>query len=155
MPTTQTKIKLNPNVRLWLKALRSGKYEQANGSLRDFPQEWSKEFQDYVKSDKPTYCALGVAMEVAQRHGVPIPERAWSGAYLPKTVVDWLGLKPSNRGVKLNGESVYELNDDAGLSLPEIANQIKLHPQIFGEPRLKAKASVKAGSKTGKKSKKR
>jgi hypothetical protein len=79
---------------LWVKALRSGKYKQGFGKLRDFDS---------------TYCCLGVLCEVAVKQGV-IPEatqvepgskygylRALS--YLPTQVREWAGLDAPNPAV--------------------------------------------------------
>lgn len=144
-----SKLALNQNVKLWLKALRSNKFKQANGVLREPIEVWNQQKQDLdIKGQQ--YCALGVAMAVAEQHGVTIKERDWHTGFLPRSVRDWLGVKSNNRHVKLNGEVVSELNDD-GMGFKEIAKEIENHPQAFGKPRVK---STKIGAKTTKKSKK-
>ena len=118
------KKELNQNVKLWVEALRSGKYNQCRGSLR------TKNRRKY------SYCALGVAMKVAETHGVIIEEHHWDRASLPYSVMDWLGLRRDNFQVKLNSHSVIFLNDTSELDFKEIAKQIELHPTVFETPKL-------------------
>lgn len=89
------------NMRLWVKALRSGDFEQGIGVLR--------------KGDK--YCCLGVACEVAIQAGLPVEVKVsvacgvagcgcaevtcYDGAQsaLPASVMEWLGLDWENPSV--------------------------------------------------------
>ena len=149
---------LNPNVQSWIKALRSDKYQKTEGALRDYEQVWSPEKVTYVTSNKPQYCALGVAMLLAERAGVHITESQWEKGDLPSSVVDWLGVKRGNNAVKLNAVSIPELNDGSWSydrkttdeygdpkekSFKEIAEVIEEHPQVFGKIRWKAKKQAK------------
>lgn len=110
---------------LWVKALRSGKYEQTKGLL----------------ADQDGYCCLGVACEeYRQQTG----EGHWednntfvdeagntSNTSLPKRVMDWLGLADT-AGRHLNAnderETLDTLNDDRGFSFEEIADVIEAEP---------------------------
>lgn len=140
-----TELKLNPNVKLWLKALRSNKYHQITGLLRE------------GKKNYYSYCALGVAMKIAQDHDVRFPQRFWKYSFLPSAVVDWLGLEEGNNDATLNSVSVLNLNDNYE-SFRKIADEIEAHPEAFGSPRykvIKSKAKAKAKAKeSAKKSKK-
>lgn len=131
MPKAKVK-KLNKNVQKWLTALRSGKYEKVTHSLRE-----------EIGQNKFGYCALGVAMKVAEDNGVPIAESAWSRAYLPYEVKNWLGATSSN--ISLNGNSVPDLNDDEGFTFNQIADEIEAHADKFKPevPNGKAKAKAK------------
>lgn len=75
------------NIKKWVDALRSGKYQQIIGRLGS--------------ADKNEYCCLGVACEVALQNGLPIRKGTCdesvtyddSGLHMPQSVVNWLGLK--------------------------------------------------------------
>jgi hypothetical protein len=85
-------------VQLLVDALRSGEFVQGTGGLR----------QHY--SNRPmTYCCLGVATDIALRHGLEVPEIGvgdpsdWSGQpwgqpfqVMCPTVADWYGFKHGN-----------------------------------------------------------
>lgn len=96
------------NIRLWVQALRSGEWEQTKGALGRLEEDEGGE-------KRMKYCCLGVACEVAFRHGVTMTRRdsrhdryatgnldTWAttegdvtfdGSYtiLPWSVQDWLG----------------------------------------------------------------
>lgn len=95
------------NMRLWVAALRSGKFQQGQSALK----------RQYPGDRVPRYCCLGVACEIAMAHGVEMetstlttahysaaePTRTWRfdgtlGA-LPPAVVTWLGLGSSDSTV--------------------------------------------------------
>lgn len=135
MPKTKVK-KLNKNVQKWLTALRSGKYEKVTCALRE-----------EIGSEVFGYCALGVAMKVAEDNGVPIAEAAWGRCFLPNAVKNWLGATSSN--VSLNGNTVVDLNDDEGFTFNQIADEIEAHADKFKPevPNGKAKAKAKAKAK--------
>jgi hypothetical protein len=80
------------NLRLWVAALRSGEYRQTDAALN--------------KDDK-SFCCLGVACEVAMKHGISLKKEpavgqasvtttamAYDGSddYLPTAVRKWLGI---------------------------------------------------------------
>ena len=99
--------------RLWVRALRSGKYGWGTGELRP---------------DKNKYCCLGVLCEVAIKQGIIGKYNPAAGgltAY-PK-VMEWVGLiEPT--GV-FDDSSLADINDDA-LRNPfkKIANLIEKEP---------------------------
>jgi hypothetical protein len=113
-PAAQRK-KLNPNARKWVKALRSGKYEQTTHQL---------------KSDEG-YCCLGVACEVAVSAGVIKGFDGNKGA-LPPKVKQWLGLSTVNgKFSKRRGGYSYLIteNDNHRKSFSEIADIIESQPE--------------------------
>lgn len=88
------------NMRLWVAALRSGKFQQGQNALK----------RQYPGDPVPRHCCLGVACEIAVAHGVNLeisrlttahygtaePTYTWRfngtlGA-LPSAVVAWLGV---------------------------------------------------------------
>lgn len=103
-------------------ALRSGEYPQGRGALR-----WND-----------TYCCLGVACEVAVRHGVIAPAtkgvtvldstRYYYGperdyAYLSKAVMEWFGF--DDRAPQ-HGGFVFAWRNDDGVSQSAIADHFQL-----------------------------
>lgn len=114
---------LNENARLWVEALRSGKYKQGKGRLKF-------EGDDNVLY----YCCLGVACEVYQRNVGDLKEDKdnylfsfdLSQAYLPQKVQEWLSLKTES-GAYLS-DSLTGLNDK-GVSFSEIADVIESEPR--------------------------
>jgi hypothetical protein len=66
---------MNAAAKKWVKALRSGKYEQGKYTLK--------------QGDR--YSCLGVACELAVKAGI-IKKFSGSRAFLPSQVRDWLGL---------------------------------------------------------------
>lgn len=83
------------NMRLWVAALRSGKYPQGRGTLKQ------------ITTDGTVlgYCCMGVMCEVAIEHGVAIDARIvsiadavkkvsfnGSTAFLRGNVIEWLGV---------------------------------------------------------------
>lgn len=105
-------------LKLWVEALRSGKYKQAVSVLRS--------------GDR--FCCLGVACELAVDAGVA--ERSgdgYSDSYgsevgkLPVEVVFWLGLKTSYGEIP-GRKSLIAMND-SGRSFSEIADIIESEPE--------------------------
>lgn len=99
----------------WVKALRSGKYKQTTGQLRD-----------YARYDEgKTYCCLGVLCSITKSKG-------WVGeTVLPKHVVKKVGMKLDRGNGEINDEGWYDkgkclsqLNDN-GMSFKQIANVIE------------------------------
>ena len=105
------------HMKLWLKALRSGEFEQTKNQLRN--------------GSKREFCCLGVACEVYRkatgdglwRKGVFIIDEAGEFSALPNTVRIWLGLDRSNP-VLGTTSTAASLNDD-GVSFYEIADRLE------------------------------
>jgi hypothetical protein len=109
------------NIRLWVNALRSGEYEQTCTQLRD----------------NNGFCCLGVATDVAIKHGVPLKWdedlRIHRGVAnhpyidLPPEVVDWLDIGRSNPQLRtLDGPmKCTTANDDRGMTFDDIADAIE------------------------------
>lgn len=96
--------------REWIEALRSGKYEQGKGSLRD--------------GDK--FCCLGVLCDIAIKHGVTDWKRASFAreSNLPSTqVLKWAGLNAhGGPSVQIfDDATTLVLLNDSGLSFDWIA----------------------------------
>lgn len=120
-------VQLTDAQRAWVDALRSGKYEQAQGALAPLGE-----------NDEPVgFCCLGVACELANAAGVPLrTNRAATfegysrtydddAAVLPTSVREWLGLATSS-GVY--GESMQlTARNDEGVTFAEIADLIEQH----------------------------
>lgn len=120
---------MNPEIKeKWVAALRSGEYEQANGTLHKIEQKDGKEVH--------SYCCLGVLCELAVADGVVEPKRHLGrdvGGYgpnaevwfLPIPVREWAGMDSGDPEVEY-GEYVNlsSLNDVNKLSFTEIADVI-------------------------------
>lgn len=123
------KSKLTKPVQLWLKALRSGKYLQAQMKLKD-----SRMYNPETETcNLVGYCCLGVACEVAKQQGVIKDFRGRQGL-LPVVVRDWLGLSTTSGEFESEGEfsgydSLVYLNDEKELSFKQIANVIERQPK--------------------------
>lgn len=104
------------NMRLVVAALRSGKYPQGTGMLKQ------------VTSDGTVlgYCCMGVMCEVAMEHGVVIPTRLisvtgsvsevsfdGSTAFLRRNVLDWLGVGDNG---ELDRDLVIGMDGDEKIS---------------------------------------
>lgn len=92
--------------KMWIKALRSGEFEQAFLGLRD------------LESGDVRYCCLGVLCELHRAHSKD-PQRWRDDSYagmcgtLPAEVMDWAGLDDDNPSVPLGqGNTLAGLNDD-------------------------------------------
>lgn len=111
----------------WVAALRSGKYTQGHG---------------YLRNEHNNFCCLGVLCEVAVKHEIiPEPHQshelgAWhygpgasDDVYLPDAVKEWAALDQRNPTVLLGEQDVLklaELNDD-GEPFDAIADLIEEH----------------------------
>ena len=107
--------------KLWVKALRSGKYKQTQGQLRD-PHLYN--FNDSSEEAYTGFCCLGVLCDLAIKDGgmAPWDERRGpsSGAgSLQPTVMKWMGMDQAMQ------DHLIELNDDEELSFDEIADVIE------------------------------
>lgn len=110
--------------KLWVEELRSGKYEQAQASLR-------------TEDDK--FCCLGVLCELAVAEGILEPPTLQgfsrdyyyqsdgfkTSTYLPESVQKWAGM--STRAGEFNvNDSLAERNDN-GMDFNGIADLIEKH----------------------------
>lgn len=134
-----SKQKLGPLQRKWLKALRSGKYKQAESALHTFDGKVHR------------FCCLGVACDVlGMTARDPMVEReGWNpielyptefrygkeSTVLPETARRRLAMYHAT-GEKRNGsDALTELND-SGKTFKQIANIIEASPdEFFREPR--------------------
>jgi len=116
-------------MRMWVAALRSGKYFQGTGALN--------------RGDE--YCCLGVACEVAMANGLPVTkdrnvngEIGYDGqtAFLPEVVKEWFGMKYETgefdnpkAGEDYDEPKTLELHElnDEGMPFDEIADVIELN----------------------------
>lgn len=102
---------MEPNkerLRLWAAALRSGEWERCEGQLGI--------------ARTPRRCCLGVACEVAVRHGASVSFDMMRGE-LPLLICEWYGLKALDP--TLDGASATDWNDREHLTFPEIAKLIE------------------------------
>jgi len=127
---------------LWVAALRSGEYPQTMGAL-----------QRTVESYRPVgFCCLGVLTDLAAKAGVcewkfsdgvgGVTEyysdnagiTYFNMAELPKSVMEWAGLKRSDPKVSFEfdddivsgkGASLGQLNDDFKFDFDQIADKIE------------------------------
>lgn len=113
-------MKLTKNQKLWIEALRSGKYKQYRGTLQA----------------DDSFCCLGVACKVAEEHGVEV--KYYDGYTLyghsllhQKPVQEWLGLF-NDHGVPIDhsGVSLTSMNDH-GASFEEIADIVERYPERY------------------------
>ncbi len=115
-----TILPMNPEVKTqWCKALESGEYAQTEGMLHD----------------ATGYCCLGVLCDLyAKQTGAEwVPgegdnlEMYGADESLPSKVMAWAGLKNPNPLVNVGGEieSLATLNDEEGMTFPEIAKYIR------------------------------
>lgn len=129
---------LKPPAKLWVEALRSGKYKQGTGVLHN--------------EDTDAYCPLGVACEVYTQYGgtllketdediddnyAQIACTAYEDEiyFLPERVRDWLGLSSSeghyNKGHGWNKPPYVSLvshNDENKYTFAQIADLIEAEP---------------------------
>lgn len=118
---------MNPEAKkIWVDALRSGRYEQARAFLK------------LPKGDKWGYCCLGVLCEEAIKAGVKVEAREaedphgevcvvfnGNSTVLPSAVYQWAGLGEPNPMIGGNTASYH--NDHAGRDFNEIADLIDEH----------------------------
>jgi hypothetical protein len=98
---------MNPKVKArWLRALRSGKFKQCRGVLRQ----------------GDTFCCLGVLMELAKRSKV-IQDYIHTHGTLSSEVVVWAGLKNRDPLISPSG-SATKYNDGIGDELPRSFEEI-------------------------------
>jgi hypothetical protein len=114
---------MNTNAKAWVAALKSDKYKQGKGQLRQ----------------GDTFCCLGVACDLYEKAGKAITKStvAETGvvkynehwAVLPKVVKAWLGLKDTG-GTISSTVNLASMNDK-GKSFKEIATAIKKHEKVL------------------------
>lgn len=132
---------MEPNkerIRLWSDALRSDEFEQGAGRLC------------VIVKDKPRYCCLGVACEVAIRNGLTLEKGSsisscdcelcrssdatnvtynGQGSVLPERVREWYGLTSSPNLKDSLDEGRYhsaiEMNDQFKRTFAQIADAIE------------------------------
>lgn len=108
---------MNPRIKArWLKALRSGRYKQATGALRN----------------DDGYCCLGVLCDLARRSkiGKWDDDANFEGCSsdLPEVVAEWAGLDSSDPYVPTSGGrrvALSNLNDYGRLTFKQIADYIE------------------------------
>lgn len=109
------------NLRMWVRALRSGQYEQG---------------KTYMAKDGK-YCCLGVAQDIAIANGAKAVFEAGKTATMPAAVCEWLGLDNAVDPVLIEvgaerwraGTTASRLND-AGVPFAEIADRIEYTFQL-------------------------
>lgn len=111
---------LTKPVKLWLKALRSGKFDKGVGRLEESPGK---------------YCCLGVACIVFEketgRSFSRLLDKRLFGSALEGEMADvrtWLGLRTPGGSV-CHGIGLINLNDDHKLSFKKIADVIESKPE--------------------------
>lgn len=107
---------MNPDVKkMWVEALRSGKYQQCTGKLHDY-----LDIEDSLvpESSKHSYCCLGVLCDLALKNGVDVQlqyRRVYEGmpesqsvyfyddesGVLPESVMRWAGINEKNPDIYL------------------------------------------------------
>lgn len=114
-------MSMDPNIkRLWIEALRSGKYRQGRGFLHSLNEE---------------YCCLGVLCALAEERGVSKRSDAivlggsvyaYDGrnSTLPSAVRQWAGLDREN---PLAGVTLIYANDTLREDFNQIADRIEAH----------------------------
>lgn len=106
------KQKLGPKQKAWVKALRSGKFKQTEGVLKD----------------KNGYCCLGVLCELEEK----LTKNGYikgtdNSIELPNIILKKYGFNSKIGSIK-NSYSLAARNDD-GISFKEIANFIEQNPE--------------------------
>ena len=88
--------------KMWLEDLRSGKYRQGVGQLRESTPGLSEEY------DK--FCCLGLlALRYALEHGEEFNKEWDARPYLPEEVVEWAGLHSDNPVMPFREDSYRDL----------------------------------------------
>jgi len=118
------------NLRLVVAALRNGEFRQGFNRLKTIRYDGTAE-----------HCCLGVACEIAIRHGVPLStyhqdigegrESVFFGGgscTLPSPVIEWLGLNDDEFALIHDGVTVMavEANDSRRLDFSQIADGMEL-----------------------------
>jgi hypothetical protein len=111
---------MNSQVKMkWVKALRSGKYKQGFGTMRDH---------------NDNFCVLGVLCNIhAQEHPEIAKKETYKRSYLgssgalPKQVQKWAGFQSDSPkiGTGLYSKTLIHLNDSRRMSFKELAAVIE------------------------------
>ncbi len=125
------------NMRKWVKALRSGEYQQTTGALKN----------------SVGFCCLGVACDISKvgrwdSYNCYTTDSDGDWGTLPVEVCSWLGIKSKNPSLRSGHgrKAASILNDDDGASFAQIADAIeRTWPQI----RLKRAATKKKATNKG------
>lgn len=108
---------------LWIKELKSGNWEQTKETLKD----------------KNGYCCLGVLCEIAAKQGIcgrrnELDYYTFDGVedVLPKSVLEWAGMKSDNGSFDEGDEhSLIHLNDKERYDFFQIAEVIESNLEIL------------------------
>lgn len=104
---------------LWVKALRSGEYQQGTNCLR---------------TDDGKYCCLGVLTDLAVKNGV-IPNFRGEGnghnKVLTLPVMTWAGLRSSSGCYGDAREKSLSSDNDKGCGFKNLADIIESEPSAF------------------------
>lgn len=123
MATAKTKVvRLNKNARAWVKALRSGKYKQTQGTLTRIEAKTGEILG---------HCCLGVLCGLAVKAKViPSPRVGTNDLYydgnnatLPASVISWAGMKDETG--TLSFKATLASVNDSGKSFKQIARIIE------------------------------
>lgn len=119
---------LTENQKKWVKALRSGEYEQAKGALQT----------------PLGFCCLGAGVKICEKNGGSVPHEGEGGIFgftlgRHPSVMKWLGLRQScgefNRVVGNNYRALADLNDSGQWTFDQIADFIESEPEgLFVDP---------------------
>lgn len=120
------------NMVLWVEGLRSGKYSQGRGSLRQ------------VEADGVKHCCLGVACEVALASGgVELTVSTHRGCdsfdgecgVLPPVVRQWLGVEDPDPALFSPDDGIVHClsaNDTLGMTFEQIADGLERYYELSG-----------------------
>lgn len=105
---------------MWVEALRSGKYKQAQGMLEE------------VNGDESRFCCLGVLCQLAIASGVEIERGVVDNKgvygtepnYLPGSVLEWAGMY-SPSGATPDRQVILSYSNDTGTPFEGIADLIE------------------------------
>jgi hypothetical protein len=104
-------MRMNSNAKLWVEALRSGRYRQTRRRLRQRRKLFWR---------RPALCAIGVLYDLyLKSEGRPWPADARHGQ-LPASVLEWAG-------VTRDLEHQVVTHNDTGTSFTDIASVIEAH----------------------------
>lgn len=115
---------MNKNAKLWVKALRSGRFQQTKRRLAVVNEG---------------YCCLGVACELYIAQGNELTKEVDADnvvkygeqrAVLPKPVIKWLGLKTPS-GLVGTGKGELSAMNDSGYTFQQLADFIEQTPALF------------------------
>lgn len=123
----ETRVPNKENLRLWVQALRSGKFTQGRHRLKSL-----------IRGEE-SYCCLGVACELALAHGVQMTvhptgiRSVWfdgNGGDLPEAVQKWLGVYDSDPVLMESADTgeiitAIQANDSFEWTFNQIADAIE------------------------------